>query len=284
MATRSVAFAVRDTLRRAAVVCGLLAMAVGPAGAEEAKGIDVLVLREHGVGTAAQAQPHVDKLVGLAARRNGWPSGRGRYVTTRAAAEEAIATQKPRYGIFSLSGFLALRARHGLEPIGRVAARQAGGRRYHVVSRSSADLAGCRGKTLATDHGDDVRFVDRVVSKGAFRLAEFTVVETRRPLQTLKKVALGEAVCALVDDAQLESLAHLEEAKGVRPVWSGDELPPMIVVALPSAPAAERAAFQASLGKLCEGEGKPACDEVGILAIGAVTAADVAPLVTAYGS
>lgn len=262
---------------------GAMSLGAPPAAARDAKGLDVLVLREHGVGTAAQAQPHVDKLVGLAARRNGWPSARARYVTSRAVAEEAITTQQPRYGIFSLAGFLALRAKHGLEPIGRVAARQAGGRRYHVVSRSSADLAGCKGKRLATDHGDDPRFVDRVVSKGAFRLADFTVIETRRPLQTLKKVALGEAECALVDDAQMESLAQIEEAKGVRSVWAGDELPPMVVLALPTAPAAERTAFQASLARLCEGEGKAACDEVGILSIGPTTAAELAPLVTAYG-
>lgn len=263
------------------VACGALLV---PREAAAADPIDVLVVREHGVGTAAQAQPHVDKLVGLAARRNGWATGRGRYVTTRAAAQDAIASGKPRYGIFSLGAFLALRAQHGLEPIGKVAARQAGGQQYHLVSRAAADAAGCKGKKVATDHGDDARFVDRVVARGAFRLADFTLVATRRPLQTLKKVALGEVDCALVDDAQLESLPHLEEARGVRSVWASERLPPMVVVAFPSAPAPERAAFQASLAKLCEGDGKPACDEVGIVSIGAVSAADLQPLVTAYGS
>jgi hypothetical protein len=263
--------------------CLVVGAGLGAPPALAADGIDVLVVREHGVGTAAQAQPHVDKLVGLAARRNGWPTGRGKYVTTRAAAIEAAASGKPRYGIFSLGAFLGLREKLGLAPIGRVAARQAGGQQYHLVSRSAHDAAGCKGKKVATDHGDDARFIDRVVARGAFRLADFTLVMTKRPLQTVKKVALGEAECALVDDAQLESIAHIEEAKGVRSVWASDRLPPMVVVAFPSAPAAERAAFQASLGKLCEGDGKASCDEVGIVSIGSATAADLAPLVTAYG-
>jgi hypothetical protein len=56
----------------------------------------------------------------------------------------------------------------------------------------------------------------------------------------------------------------------------------MAVVAFPSAPAAERKAFQASFGKLCEGEGKTACAEVGIQSFKTAADSDYASVITAY--
>lgn len=268
-----------------ALLGGLLAaatvLAAGPARADAP--VQLLVLRERGVGSAAQAQPYVDRFVALAAKKNGWPSAKGTYVTTREAAEGLIAKDKPAYGIATLAAFLALRTKHSLEPLGRIAATRAGGTRYHLVSRSAADLAGCKGKKFASDHAEDVRFVDRVISGGAFKVADFTLVPTKRPVQTIRKVALGEVDCALIDDAQLADLAGVEEAKGVRSVWASAELPAMVVAAFPSSPAPQRQQFRASLGKLCEGEGKAACDEVGIQAMTAITAAELAPLLKAYG-
>ena len=267
------------------LACSLLlgALLLAPASARAEDEVRLLVLRERGVGSAAQAQPYVDRFVALAAKRNAWTTAKGTYVTTREAAETFITKDKPGYGIATLAAFLALRSKHSLEPLGRVAATRAGGQRYHLVSRSAADLAGCKGKKLASDHAEDVRFVDRVVSGGAFKVADFTLVPTKRPVQTIRKVALGEADCALIDDAQLTDLAGVEEAKGVRSVWASAELPAMVVAAFPGAPAAQKQRFRESLGKLCDGEGKAACDEVGIQAMTALTSAELAPLLKAYG-
>jgi hypothetical protein len=114
-------------------------------------------------------------------------------------------------------------------------------------------------------------------------LADFTVVQTQRPLQTIKKVINGEAVCALVDDAQLAELPHLEGADGLRPVWQSVELPPMVVTAFPTALAAERQRFQEHLANLCDNEGQSACAEVGIVSLKAASATDYAAVVAAYG-
>src|SRR6185295_9998555 len=115
----------------------------------------------------------------------------------------------------------------------------AGGRRYYLISKTAHDLGGCKGKTLATDHADDRRFIDAIVFDGDAKLADFTLVETQRPLQTIKAVVTDAAVCALIDDAQKEQLDHLEGKEGVSSRWESDELPPMPVVAFPNAPAAE---------------------------------------------
>lgn len=271
-----------SSLAALTVLTALTAFAPAPASAGDGT-VHVLVLKEHGVGSAAQAQPFVDKLVAHTAKRNGWADAKGQYHSAREAAETYIKEQRPRYGILSLGAFLGLRDKHGLEVLGQVSAARAGGQQYHLISRSAADLAGCKGKRLASDHADDARFLEGVVAKGKFKLGDFTLVATTRPVQTLKKVIGGEAECALVDDAQLAELAHLKGAEGVRSVWASDKLPPMVIVAFPAAPAAERKALQGSLKTLCDAEGKATCAEVGIDTIKAAAAADLQAVIAAYG-
>ncbi|HMY18490.1 MAG TPA: hypothetical protein PKA58_19320 [Polyangium sp.] len=218
----------------------------------------------------------------MAASQNGWAAGKGQYHTTRKNADAFISAEKPHYGILSLAAFLDYKGKHSVEVIGQAQVARAGGQQYHIVSKTSSDLGGCKGKTLASDHADDPKFIEKVVSKGAFKLGDFTLVNTTRPVQTLKKVISDEAVCALIDDAQYAELGKLEGGSAVKSVWSGDKLPPMVVVAFPSAPAAEKKAFQSSLGKLCEGDGAAACKEVGINSLKSAGASDYASVTTAY--
>jgi hypothetical protein len=246
--------------------------------------ISILVLKEHGVGSPTLAQPYVDRFTLLTAQQNGWTSARGQYLSTRSAVRPFVEAHDPHFGMLSLAAFLALRKEYRLEVIGRVASTLAGGAQYFVVSKTARDLEGCKGKTLASDHTDDARFVERVVARRQFRLAEFQVLNNRRPLQSIRQVLNGEAECALIDDAQLAELQHLEGGGDVRVVWRSEPLPPMAVVAFPSAPVAERKTFQASLRGLCHDEpALTACREVGIRSLDAATASDYAEVVAAYG-
>ena len=252
------------------------------AGAAHAGDVNVLVLKEHGVGTAAQAQPYVDKLVVIAAKQAGWSGAKGSYQTTRTAAEKYITDSKPSYGILSLAAFLGLKDKHKLEVIGQVASSRAGGQQYHLISKNAADAAGCKGKSLATDHADDTKFINNVVFAQKMKLSEFTLVSTTRPIQTIKKVVAGEAECALIDDAQFAELASLEGAAGIKSVWKSDKLPPMVIVAFASAPAEEKKGFQGAFGKICEGDGKEVCKEVGISAMKTASTSDYQAAITAY--
>jgi hypothetical protein len=262
-------------------IAGSLAFFCADAAAENGT-VGILVLKEHGVGSAAQAQPYLDKFVAMAAKQNGWGGAKGEYHTSRGNAEAFISAQKPQFGILSLGAFLGLKGKHNLEIIGQVSMNRAGGQQYHLISKTASDLAGCKGKALASDHADDAKFIEKVVSKGTFKLGDFTLVTTTRPIQTIKKVVSGDAACALVDDAQLAELGKIDGAGDIKSVWSSDKLPPMVVVAFPSAPADTRKAFQANLGKVCEGDGKATCGEVGILAMKSASAADYAGVVSAY--
>jgi hypothetical protein len=259
-----------------------LAACLSLPSAVRAELVPVLVLKEHGVGMAALAQPFVDRMIALTAKQNGWTDAKGMYFTTRAAAEALINTEKPHYGILSLGAFLAWRKNYGLEPLGIVNAVRAGGRRYAIISKTATDLAECKGKSLASDHIDDARFIEKVVSGGDFKLGDFKTLQTQRPLQAIKKVVAGDADCALIDDAQMEELDHLEEGKSIKTVWQSRELPSMLVAAFPAAGKDERERFEDNLEKVCAGEAKSACTEVGILSLRAERDGDLEKLIAEY--
>jgi hypothetical protein len=159
---------------------------------------------------------------------------------------------------------LALDAESSLEVIGKADVKGAGGKQYSIISTKHASLADCKGKTLASNHADDARFIDKVVSGKDFDLSDFQVVETRRPVQTIKAVTRGEAECALVDDAQAATMKKVDGGAGLKQVWKSKALPPMVVVAFPAAPAGEKKKFKNGLPKVCTGAGQSACAEVGI--------------------
>jgi hypothetical protein len=245
--------------------------------------VHILVLKEQGVGSAATGQGYIDGLMGRVAGVNGWSSAVGKYATTRAAAKSWAKSHDPHFGILSLGAFLEMRTAASLEIVGKANVAGAGGREYHVVSKDQTTLAGCKGKTLATNHAGDGKFVDKVVSGADFDLSEFTVVEQARPMQPINAVARGEAACALIDDAQLESLAKGEHKATVKSVWASKKLPPMVIVAFPSAPAGEKSTFKAKLGDVCKDDGKQVCKQAGIAALESGSSKDYEAVIAAYG-
>jgi hypothetical protein len=246
--------------------------------------VHVLILKEHGIGSSASAQPYVDKLVDVAAKANGWSSAKGKLVTRRSRAEKYIKAHSPRFGMVSLGAFVAMKKEHGLEVLGTVDVKNGGGRQYFLVSKSSGDLKSCKGAKLASNHADDKRFIDNVVAGGDFKLSDFNLEKTRRPVQTLKKVIKGDAKCALIDDAQKSEMAHVDGGGSLKVVWSSKQLPAMPVVAFSSAPAADRAKFKSSLGSLCSGAGKASCDKVGIVSMKAADESAFKQVLAAYGN
>ncbi|MSP24425.1 MAG: hypothetical protein EXR75_04530 [Myxococcales bacterium] len=265
-------------------MAGALAVAGSLRHAGAAESVRLLVFMEHGVGAPAQAQPYIDKLVGLAKAQNGWGAAEGIYVTQRAQAERFIETSQPQFGIFSLGAFLGARKAHKLDVLGVADVARAGGRKFHIVSHTATELGACKGKKLATNHAGDPRFIDKVVAGGAFTLGEFTVVATQRPVQTIKSVIKGEAECALIDNAQYDELPHVDGASGIKAVWSSAEPAPMAVVAFSGAEAPDRAKFKSSLGSLCSGAGKEHCDRIGIKSLRATDDAAFAATIASYGN
>ena len=254
--------------RRFAAVC-LTACVAAPsvAAAEEPESssasVNLMVLRENATGSASAAQGYIDDLVGAIAKTVGWDSAAGKYVTRRSTAERYIAETKPQFGILSLSAYLALRTKHKLAVLGKADIQSGGGHQFFVVSKNQLSLPGCKGKSLGTNHSDGT-FIDAIVSGDDFDLGEFEVVDTRRPVKTLKSVIAGDVECALIDDAQLMELQHLDGGLEVHPVWSSESLPSMVVAAFPSADDKQRGGFTKALDTVCGGEGKAACEATSI--------------------
>ena len=273
----------RQTLRKIASTLMLSSLALVPVAASAGGSVNILILKEHGVGSAASAQQYVDELMGHVARENGWDAAAGKYMTSRLMAGSWISGNNPHYGIMSLPAYLDLAGKHKLEVIGSAEVTGGGGRQYFVVSASEGDLASCKGKTLGTDHADDSRFIDKVVGGSDFSLADFTVEDTRRPMKTVKAVARGEVACALIDDAQKARLAKAEGGDAVKVLWSSAKLPPMAIVAFPSAPGAEKKAFKSKLTAVCAGAGADSCKEVGLRKLEPASDGDYATVSRAYG-
>ncbi len=270
----------RHFLGAVGALAGLFTAALAQAGPN----VHFLIVMENGIGSPGQAQPYVDSLMELAKKANGWEAVEGKYAAKRKAAKAYIKEKAPQFGIFSLGAFLRMRQENGLEVLGVAEVQAAGGRTFHLVSKTAQDLSGCKGQKLASNHFGSKRFLERVVFGGAFALMDFERVKTNRPVQTLKAVLRDEAVCALIDDAQLGELANLEGGSAVKSVWRSQELPPMAVVAFSGTPTADRAKFKTSLASLCSGEGKSACDKVGIKAIRTADEAVFATAIQRYGN
>lgn len=265
---------------------GLLTLGIGVLVAGHAradKTVHILVLKENGVMSSAAAQPHMDQLVEVARAAMGWSKASGKLVTRRGVAQDYIKEKEPWYAMISLGAFLAMRQAQGFEVIGNVEVKNGGGRQYFIVSKSAADLAACKGKKLASNHAEDQKFINKVVSGGDFKLGDFDVVTTKRPVQTIKKAIDGDVECALIDDAQKAEMGHIDGGSSLKVAWSSKQLPAMPVVAFSSAPAADRAKFKSSLGSLCTGSGKSSCDQVGLLKMSSGDESAYKKVIKSYG-
>jgi hypothetical protein len=275
-------------LRQLALFLGLIALAFGMAIAPTSQADDpvrILVLRENGIGSSAQIQPYLDKLVEEAKSKNGWATAEGKYTTKRSAASKYLEKNgsSVKFGMISLGAFLGMRGAQPMTVVGTVDAAGLGGRRYNIVSKNKTDLAGCKGGNLATNHAGDEKFINKVVSGGDFILGDFVVKESKRPLQPIKAVISDEADCALIDDAQFKELSHIEGGAALKSVWKSKELPPMAVVAFSGATEAERAKFKSTLDSICSGGGAETCKKVGIQALKAADESVYTSVIDAYG-
>ncbi|NUP07264.1 MAG: hypothetical protein HOW73_14515 [Polyangiaceae bacterium] len=284
MRRRVIATSTREVLKRAAGATLVGAALLTIATASYAGGdVKLIVLKEKGVGSATQAQPFVDKFMAIAAKKNGWSTGKGTYFTERKAAETAMDADKPQFAILSLPAFLSMKEARKLEVIGQVQVSRAGGQEYHLVSKSAKDVAGCKNEKVATDHADDAKFLDRVVAGGAWKVADFKIEHTKRPLQGIQKVIKDEAKCALIDDAQFAELKSVEGGKDLKSVWKSAKLPPMAVVAFPAADKATKDGFKNGLSTLCDGsDAKTVCGEIGIQSLKPATDDAYAQILAAY--
>lgn len=254
------------------------------ASADEAKAaapVNFLVFRQGGAGSASTAQKYVDQVMGTISTLTGWQVT-GKYVTTQSSADAYIGESSPKFGIVSLSAFLPMASKYKLRATGKAKVKGGGGGQYFIISKNQFDIEGCKGKALASDHADDAKFVDNVVFAKKLSLSDFQLQKQKRSLQTIKAVIRDEAECALVDDAQVADLAHVEGGAVLRAVWSSAEFPGLVTVDFPAASKDDSKLFGKNLGKICEGDGKKACTAAGIESLEAAPSKEFQAYLDAY--
>jgi hypothetical protein len=244
--------------------------------------VTVVVIRENAVGSSAQAQPYLDQLLNLLAQKNGWQSVEGKYLNNREKGIMYIEAERPHFGILSLPTFLALRDHYKLKVVGQVALSVPGGSQYFIVSKGKKDLNDCKQQSLASDHIKDSTFIDSIVAGKAFKLSDFKAIPTDRPIQTIKSIIRDEAVCALIDDAQLDELKTIQGGSDLAVVWKSQKLPPMPVVAFPIAEPTETKQFQNSMTTLCQAANSELCKNVGIVSLSIASDSKYSEIISAY--
>ena len=263
----------RDRLVRAVVGSALL-VAVTMASPPARAGDKDFVIYAPGFGaSASQAKPYLDKFAALIEQRLGWKSGSANlaFLDDAKAVADYIDKQKPGYGLLPPSYFLELSCRKvATTPLAAVVGLSSASSslgKWHVVVKDGTvkDLAGLKGKRLASNHLQDARFVSQVVFAGKVAVdKEFVLKPTNSPITPFKWVDRGEADAALVDDAQLAHMKTLPFGKSLVVVFSSEQLPPVPIVSFDKvSKPADRAALKKAITEMCaSADGKPICKEM----------------------
>jgi ABC-type phosphate/phosphonate transport system substrate-binding protein len=237
-------------------------------------------IAEHaGAGATAQnAQPYIDQLLRQVEKMAGWPanSAKGAWVDDEKGAETAIADLKPGFAILDPEVYLALRKKHGLEPIASVKGATFNKGHYSIVTKNAAikTLADLKGKKVSSNHFASPRYINKVAFDGKVDIEKDWVLEKAiAPSKPLRAVINGSADAALIDDEQLAKMKDLEGGDQLKVVWTSSALPPTPVVAFEKVVTtpADRKKMSEVLQKVCsDTKGKQICDSMFIDTFGPV--------------
>jgi hypothetical protein len=187
-------------------------------------------------GTAKDAQGYLETLSAHISEKAGVRGISGAYHNETAPALEAIARERPSFGVVSLGFYLAERGRLGLVP--RLAARPKD--RFIVVARGD-DVKGTdalKGEPVAGGPLHEKEFLDRIVfpKAGVSRWDAKPTLHASRALRDL--VARKKHRAVVLTGRDHEALASLYPGKTLEKVAESDYYPPALVVSFDPAKAA----------------------------------------------
>jgi ABC-type phosphate/phosphonate transport system substrate-binding protein len=267
----------------------LFALVALLAGARPAlAAVDELLLCLPGFpGTASQAQPYIDKMLRHLEQKLGKPAGSitGVYLSDEVEADKAIVAKKPSV---ALVGSSILAARHkalGMKVIAKVEVSGRSQEVYSVVVKkgAAASIADLAGKRVSGVVVNDEQFVVNVLLDKQIPMGSLKLTPQRRPLQSLRAVARGEADAAIVDQAVVASMKDLPEAQDLVVIHTAKPVPAPAVVVM-GAGTTDAAVLSGALVGMCDQpDGKELCKTLTLTAINAASDADYKDLFTRYG-
>ena len=219
-------------------------------------------------GSAAQAKPYLDKFFQFIEHKLGWPekSGTAAFLDDEKSVREYIEKNKPAFALVPPSFYLDLACKkEAVTPlVGVVLANATGVMKFHVVVKKGGakSLDALKGKKLASNHLEDLRFVSNVVFEGKLDAEKhFELVRTGSPVKPFKMVDKGEADAALIADDQLAHMKTLPFGQNLEVVYSSPALPQAPVIAFDNTvKPAEREQLKKTLLEMCSSkEGAETC-------------------------
>ena len=273
----------RTTATRFFALIALLAF-VRPALAA----VDELLLCLPGFpGSAAQAQPYIDRMLRHLEQKLGRPAGSitGVYLSDEVAADRAIAEKKPSV---ALVGSSILAGRHKALGMKVIAKLEVAGRSqevYSIVAKKGgvSTIAGLAGKRISGVVVNDERFVVNVLLDEKVKMGSLTLMPQRRPLKSLRDVARGEADAAVVDQSVVDSMRELPEAADLVVIHTAKAVPAPAVVVMGSGVADAEALGKALVGMCDRPDGAELCKTLTLTSIKAATDRDYKELFDRYG-
>ena len=252
-------------IRRVSMVVMLLTLC-----AVSARAHVVSVCQDRGPGTTKQAAPTIATFLGHMARSMGADASsfKGAYLNSRAACDAHAKAQGSVFAVLDADTLLAHGSDWKVEPIAHLGtAEQAV---WHVLVREGTlkSLAQLDGKTIMSTAPGGARFVSNLILEGAVKADALQLKGTAKPLKALRSLARGKVDAAIVDQEAFAALAQLNLPVTLDVLGKSKPLPGLTLATIQAGatapPAALVKSLKASLGKLCEGEGKKLCKTLGV--------------------
>lgn len=219
---------------------------------------------------ARQAQPAMQKMLGVIETLGGWPSGTfGSSFTSSVDECLKLLANKPALMIGSLGIFLEQREAHHLIPLAQPKVEGSTTEVFRLLVKKGgpSSLEALRGKTLGGPLLDEPEFLRRVVFEGKLDpRTHFKLEPTRQALRALRSLSQGKLDAVLVNAQQFRALNSLPFATDFEAVFVSRELPQVGLAADELKTSAdERKRLQAALSELCaDGRGKEVCEMFGV--------------------
>ena len=186
-------------------------------------------------GTAKDAQGFLETLSAHVSEKAGVPGLSGAYHNEIAPALEAIARERPSFGVVSLGFYLAERGRLGLVP--RLAARPKD--RFIIVARVDdvKDPAALKGEPVAGGPLHEKEFLDRIVFPKA-GVSGWDARPTLHASRALRDLARKKHRAVVLTGRDHDALVPLQPGKTLEKMAESDYYPPALVVSFDPAKAA----------------------------------------------
>lgn len=207
-------------------------------------------------GVAADAQPYVDQFAAAAVTAAGWKPGSltAVYDPTEKGGLEKLNGADAALTFIPYPFYVEHAAELRLVPLAQADVTDVGTKqKWTLVAKSGtvSDGPGLAGYTIASVAGYAPHFVIHS-ALASWQVPEGVKVEAAgQILSVLRKVAAGDKLVALLDQAQAAALPTLPFAKELRPVMQSPEVPVAIIAVVAGRlPASQTKSFQAGLLKI----------------------------------